>query len=79
MEDAGRLADGGLPGLAWQEVRPVRAEVPWERWPPELPEAEQAPREAAASRAKRLPWEPEAAAERRGAEPERWPCVGQEA
>ncbi len=75
--DAEPLAGGGLPALTWQEARPEqegRAEAPWERLPQVLQETEREPRAEEASRAKRLPWAPEAAAVLTGAEPERWPC-----
>ena len=71
------LAGGGLPVPAWREARPVRegrAEVPWEQLPQAQQETEREPRAEEASRAKKLPWAPEAAAARTGAEPERWPC-----
>lgn len=75
--DVGRLAGVGLPALAWKEARPERevlAEAPWERSPPGLQETEREPRAQEASRGKRPPWAPGAAAGRMGAEPERWLC-----
>ena len=75
--DAELLADGGLPAQAWREVRleqEGRVEAPWERLPQARQETEREPRVEEASRAKRLPWAPEAAVARTGAEPERWPC-----
>lgn len=75
--DAEPQAGVGLPALTWREVRPEReglAEAPWERSPQGLQETERVPQAEEASRVKRRPWGPEAAAERTGAEPERWPC-----
>jgi len=76
---AGRRAGGELPALAWQEEHPVRVGEPWERLPRAPPEVGQGTREGAASQERRLPWVPEVAGGRKAAEPERWPCVEQEA